>query len=240
MKIYGVICAGGTGTRMGANQPKQLLEIEGRPVIARTIDVFLASKVCDEVLVLMPEEWLGETEQLFAKLFGKDELQQIKLLAGGKTRNDTILNAIDYIEEIGKLHEDTIILTHDAARPFATVGMIEDSIDAVKKYGAATVAVQTTDTILLSDENSMVDSVVDRKKSYAVQTPQSFYAKEWRERYMALSDAEKETLTDASKVYILQNRPVKIIEGTKTNFKITYPTDIAFAETIARELKGKK
>ena len=114
-KVYGVILAGGKGTRMGnVEKPKQFMEIGGKPIIVHTIEKFVMNTDFCGILVLSPKQWIKHTEDLVRKYLPMDE--RVKVIEGGVTRNDTIMNAISYIEQQGDLDEDTIIVTHDSVR----------------------------------------------------------------------------------------------------------------------------
>lgn len=232
--IYAAVLAGGTGSRMGrTDRPKQFLEIGGKPVIVHSAGRFLECGSVDRVIVMTPEEWCGYTEALLAEHFGSG---RITVAAGGPTRNETLMNAIQVIDEEGDLNDDTIIITHDAVRPFVTERMITENIEEVKKTGACETAFPATDTIIETEDGRFVSTVPDRSRLWMTQTPQSFRAKELRELYFSLSEEEKAVLTDAARIYIMKGRPVGIVMGDSSNIKITYAKDIRIAEAILESL----
>ena len=117
--IFGVVLAGGIGSRMGnVDKPKQYLLIGDKPILIHTLEKFFIESEFEKVLVLCPKEWVAHTRNLIVKYLGDTE--RVVVLAGGETRNETIMNSIDYIEENYGLSEDTIIVTHDSVRPFVT------------------------------------------------------------------------------------------------------------------------
>ena len=227
--IYAAILAGGTGTRMGAAHPKQFLEFGGRPVIIHTTERFLRHEQIDRVIVVTPEMWCGYTERLLAEYFGNSG---IIVAVGGETRNETLMNAIAAIEAEGNLNDDTIIVTHDAVRPFVTEEMISGNIFIAEEIGACETAFPSTDTIVETDDGKLVKSVPDRSRLWMVQTPQSFRAKKLRELYMSLTEDEKAVLTDAARIYVMKDEAVGIVKGDSSNIKITYPEDLQIAESI--------
>ena len=235
--IYAAVLAGGTGSRMGADRPKQFLEFAGRPVIVHTTEKFLRHEEIDRVIVITPADWCSYTEDLLAGCFGRDG--RIIVAAGGETRNETLMNAFAVIEQEGDLDEDTIIVTHDAVRPFVTERMISDNIRAAQETGACETAFPATDTIVETDDGKMVANVPDRSRLWMVQTPQSFRAKKLRELYLSLTEEEKSVLTDAARIYIMKGEPVSIVRGDSTNIKITYPGDIQIAEAIINMGSGQ-
>ncbi len=234
--IFGAILAGGIGTRMGnVEKPKQYLMVGGKPIIIHTIEAFTACEKLDKVIVLCPEDWLDYTQELFDQ-YGVSS-KQIAIIPGGAMRNDTIMNAISYVEKNYGLEDDTILLTHDAVRPLVTKRIIEDNIAAVREKGACDTVVPATDTIVESLDGHVISHVPDRAHLYQGQTPQSFKAKEFRELYLSLTDHEKETLTDAAKVFVIKGREVALVKGETYNVKITYPSDLQLAESL---LGGKE
>lgn len=238
--IFAVICAGGIGSRMGgdAKKPKQYLNIGEKPIILHTIDKFLVSNKFEQILVLCPEDWMSYTENLINEYLNRED--RIRVLKGGKSRNDTIMNAIDYIEMNYGLKDETIIVTHDAVRPFLTQRILEENIEAVFKYGACSTVIPVVDTIIESKDSKQISHIPERKKLYRAQTPQSFRAKKLKELYRSLSDEEKERLTDAAKIYILKHEPVYMVQGEVFNIKITYSYDLKVADARCRMLDKER
>lgn len=232
--IYGVILAGGIGRRMGDDKPKQYINIGDKPIIIHTIEKFYMCNEFEKVLVLCPNDWIEYTKGIINKHLGFTS--NIVVLKGGNTRNETIQNAISYIEMEKHLNDDTIIVTHDAVRPFVTYRIIKDNIMAALKYGACDTVVPSTDTIVQSLDNDTISEIPDRAKLYQGQTPQSFKAIQLQKLYRELSDEEKNILTDAAKIYLLKGYPVKLVNGEVYNIKITYPYDLTVAESL---LKGE-
>lgn len=237
-KVYGVVLAGGIGSRMGnAEKPKQFLEIGSRPVIIHTLEKFVLHPGFDEVLVLSPKAWVSYTRDIIRKYI--PSAFRIPVLEGGVTRNETIMNAIRYIEEQGDLDEDTIIVTHDSVRPFVTHRILEENILYARKYGACDTVIPASDTIVQALDNESISDIPDRKYMYQGQTPQSFHAKKLKETYESLTDQEKNILTDACKIMVLKGEHVHLVLGEVSNIKITYPYDITVAQALlGLEMEG--
>lgn len=229
--IYGVVLAGGKGTRMGnVEKPKQFMEIGDKPIIVHTIEKFVANTQFEKVLVLSPKQWIKHTQDLVRKYIpGSDH---VVVIEGGSTRNETIMNAIAYIEKSGKLNADTIIVTHDSVRPFVTHRILEENIRYAKEFGACDTVIPATDTIVESKDHQLITSIPDRSTMYQGQTPQSFKAMHLRDLYESLSDTEKEILTDACKILVIKGEQVHLVEGEESNIKITYPYDMRVAEAL--------
>ena len=232
--IYGVVLAGGVGSRMGnVGKPKQYLLVGGKPILIHTLEKFYMQSDFEKVLVLCPAEWMTHTKNLVKKYIR--DTGRVIVLAGGETRNETIMNAIRYIESEGKLDEETIIVTHDSVRPFVTQRILEENIRYAKEYGACDTAVAATDTIVCSDDNVVISDIPERRRMYQGQTPQTFKALKLKNLYYALSEKEKTVLTDAAKIFVMKGEKVPIVNGEVFNIKITYPYDLRVAEALLGE-----
>ncbi|MCI7098360.1 MAG: 2-C-methyl-D-erythritol 4-phosphate cytidylyltransferase [Lachnospiraceae bacterium] len=233
--IFGVILAGGIGSRMGnVEKPKQYFIIGNKPIIVHTIEKFYVNDSFEKIIVLCPNQWINHTKNLIKKYI-PGAVDKIAVIEGGSTRNETIMNSIDYIEKEYGLEEDTIIVTHDAVRPFVTGRIIEDNIHYAREYGACDTVIPATDTIVESRNGSIVSSIPDRKTMYQGQTPQSFRAGKLKELYYSLTPEEKEILSDAAKIFVMKGENVHLVQGEVFNIKITYPYDLKVAEAMIGE-----
>lgn len=233
--VYAAVLAGGVGSRMGADKPKQFLEVGGVPILVRSVSKFAKRTDLSCVLVLTPEEWIAYTTELLDKFGILQGDVPVHVLAGGATRNDTLRNAISYLEEHYELDEDSVFVTHDAVRPFLTQKIIDDNIAAVREHGACGTCIPATDTIVVSEDGTAISDIPDRSRLHQMQTPQSFRPLKLKALMDSLTPEEEAVLTDGCKIYILKGEPVVMVPGTVTNIKITYPSDIAFAESFAKE-----
>ena len=232
--IFAAILAGGVGSRMGGTDtPKQFLTLGDKPVIIHTIEKFVINSKFDKILVLSPQNFINHTNNLINEYFGEDN--NIVVLKGGDTRNDTIINSIDYIKENFDIDDDAIIVTHDSVRPFVTHRIIEDNINAAIEFGACDTVVPATDTIVESVDGEIIKDIPLRDNFYQGQTPQSFKINKLYELINSLSDNETNILTDACKIFVLKGEDVHLVEGEITNIKITYPYDLKLANTILKE-----
>ena len=157
--VYGVVLAGGVGSRMGGDKPKQYLTVKDKPIIIYTIEKFISVPQLEKILVLCPSKWVEHTKNLIAKHIAP-AADRVAVIEGGSTRNETIMNAIRYIENEGNLNDDTIIVTHDSVRPFVTYRIIEENIAAAEQFGACDTVIPATDTIVESRHVSGSDSPV--------------------------------------------------------------------------------
>lgn len=231
-KVYGVVLAGGSGRRLGGEEPKQFQLIGGRPILIRTLEVFLKVPALDKILLVTPADWISHTEDLIRQYLGRQE--QILLVAGGSDRSESLLKAIEALDAQDLLLPGTILVTHDAVRPFVTIGMIEAGIDLASKGTPAMTVIPATDTIICSLDGARIKEVPDRSTMYQMQTPQTFNALDYLKCYEGLSAEEKALITDASGVFMRAGVPVGMVSGAKTNIKITYPEDLVIAEQFCR------
>ncbi len=233
--IFGVILAGGIGSRMGNNdKPKQFLLIGDKPILIHTIEKFLVNDKFEKIIVPCPAQWMGHTQNIIRKYIKIRD--KIVVIEGGSTRNETIMNSIHHIEDAYGLDENTIIVTHDSVRPFVTHRILEENIESAMKYGACDTVISASDTIVESVNGSKISSIPERKNMYQGQTPQSFKAKKLKDLYEGLTEEEKDILTDAAKIFVIKGEDVYLVEGEVFNIKITYPYDIKVAESL---LKGE-
>ncbi|MBE6037655.1 MAG: 2-C-methyl-D-erythritol 4-phosphate cytidylyltransferase [Anaerofustis stercorihominis] len=232
--IFAVIVAGGTGSRMGKDMPKQFLEIGSRPIIIHTLVKFLQCEVFDKVYIGIHPDWQNYMQELVDKYIDKNK-DKVVLTPGGKDRNSTLFNVIDDICRNYGEDEDHIIITHDGVRPFFTVKLIEENISAVQKYGAVATVIPSTDTIMCSYDGTSIDNIPDRKNMFCAQTPQSFNLMKLKRVFASLTEEEKQRLTDACGVFAYKGEYVHFVQGDPSNIKITTPIDMVIAEAILRE-----
>lgn len=232
---YAAILAGGKGTRMGGDLPKQFLALRGTPILIHTVRQFVTCGAVDRTVVCVPAAYLDYTRTLLAEYSDLDGA--VDVTEGGADRTGSLENACRYFTRLAQpegISEDDILITHDCVRPFVTHAMILSGIETARKYGGATAAIPCVDTICVSAGGEVIDSVPNRAELYSVQTPQTFRMKEFCDILDTLSDEEKRRVTDASAVFRMRGRAVAIAEGSPSNIKITHPSDIAFAENLVK------
>ena len=162
--VIGAIFAGGIGSRMGsADMPKQYLQLGSKPIIVHTIEKFVVNPGIDRIIVLCPKAWIAHTKDLVKKYLSEAIAEKINVVEGGSTRNGTLENALKFINENFAIDDDSVIVTHDAVRPFVTHRIIDENIEAAKKYGACDTVIPATDTIVRSEDSENVSS--DQKRA---------------------------------------------------------------------------
>lgn len=219
-----LILSGGTGSRFGADCPKQFLPLKGIPVLLRTIAAFDQNENIQKIAVVAAADEMEKTKEL-VKTAGFNTL--ICFAAGGETRQQSCKNGLNMLSA----DKDDIILIHDAARPLVTQKIIDENIAAASIYGAAVTAMPSADTAFLSDGEGMT-APLNRKEVYLAQTPQSF-------KFSIIFDAiqgDLQVTDDAALVFKL-GYEIKIVKGDRTNIKITEPPDMTAAESFLNSLE---
>ena len=210
-RVTALIPAAGSGERLGMG-PKAFLQLAGKSLLERAISSFAN---VDEVIVALPESHLNTQLP-----------EHVRRVSGGSTRQESVKNLLE-----AATHE--IVLIHDAARPFLSSKMIQAVIDAVLEVGAASTALPAVDTLVLENESKMWESLLDRSKIHAIQTPQGF------KRELLLEAHERARLegfaaTDDAGLVARLGWPVALVAGDPRLFKVTRPGDYALAEAFAR------
>lgn len=217
-----IILAGGTGSRMGADRPKQFLTLDGRMVIERSIDVFDQSPLIDEVAVVVHPDWMDFMQEVAAQN-NWPKLQ--KIIPGGSERYMSSLHAIQAYEGISP---DTNLLFHDAARPWVSNDIISRVVESLYTHEAVGVAVPSTDTIWQLGNNNTIEQIPNRSVMWRAQTPQSFRFRIIEEAYrLAMNDPMLIATDDCGVVMkYLPHIPIVVVPGSEENKKITFKSDL--------------
>jgi len=223
-----VIVGGGTGTRMGMDIPKQFVELNGKPVIAHTIDAFYTAFPDISIILVLPEKFLENGKDIMNTYFkGKT----IQIVTGGFTRFDSVKNGLSLVKT------PSIVFVHDAVRCLVSNSIIHRCYDAAVEFGSAIPVVAVKDSIrrILSGANGLnaESEVVKRDELRAVQTPQSFQS---QIILTAFQTHFQEAFTDEATVVEQSGIAVHLVEGEEENIKITYPADLDYARQV---LSGK-
>lgn len=228
-----VILAGGTGSRVGSDIPKQFLKVAGKKIIEHTIDVFEKNSNIDEICVVCNPMYISMMEDIVLNNHYK---KVKKVLNGGKERYESSLAAINAYTD-----DDTNLIFHDAVRPLVNDRIIDDCIYILQSYDAVDVVIGTADTIIKTVDGSTIDSVPYRPELRNGQTPQCFKRSTIKKAYeLALADPNFKTTDDCSVVLkYLPDTPIKIVKGEVSNLKITYIEDIYLLDKLFQLKKEK-
>jgi 2-C-methyl-D-erythritol 4-phosphate cytidylyltransferase len=234
MRMVAVVLGGGTGQRLGAAMPKQLLTLGGRTLIEHCVAAFERAPGVDEILVVMA---CGYTEQVRAMLAGGGYRKVTAVIEGGATRPDSTRAALAAVAAgstaDGGDPAGCGVLLHDAARPLVDQRIIADCVAALGRHEAAGVAVPASDTMVITD-NGVMHSMPRRETLWRCQTPQCFrLAVIARAHELAAADPGFAPTDDCGVVLrYLPGVDVHIVPGSEHNMKITYPRDLAVAEAL--------
>jgi 2-C-methyl-D-erythritol 4-phosphate cytidylyltransferase len=226
MKADAVIVSAGKGLRFMEGKKKQFTFLEGRPILAHTLEKFETCPLIRSVRLVVGQE---DMDYCLEEIVEKYRFQKVsKIVPGGKWRQESVKNGID------ALPKDTdIVPIHDGVRPLITQAMIEDSIHAAVRFGAVVLATPVKETIKMSNPDGTVLKTLDRESLWQIQTPQTFQLNVIREAHnQAIADGFVGT-DDASLVERLGVK-VHILPGSHTNIKITTPEDFVLASLFLK------
>jgi 2-C-methyl-D-erythritol 4-phosphate cytidylyltransferase len=227
MNKYAVIVAGGSGTRMGGNLPKQFMLLKDKPVLYYTLKTFFDAYPDLQIILVLPVDYTDMGQEIIDAWFDKD---RIRITAGGDTRFQSVKNGLALIEE------ESIIFVHDGVRCLLSTDLIHHCYEMALTTGSAIPVIPCRDSVRLTYENG--NDPVDRSKVVLVQTPQTFHSKIL---LPAFQIDYKDKFTDEATVVEAFGLKVTLVEGEETNIKITKPVDLLVAERILEErgLKSK-
>jgi 2-C-methyl-D-erythritol 4-phosphate cytidylyltransferase len=224
-KVAAIICAAGPGTRFGGKRKKQFVEVAGRPVFLRSIELFSDRDEVKQILLgISPQD----QETLKVNWAAKLSFFHIKTFLGGQERCDTIRKGLELLKD-----EIELVAVHDACRCCAGEQLVTDVIAKAAETGAAIPAAPVTATIKQAKDGTIVRTV-DRSDLYEAQTPQVFEVSLLKKAYANLDKIDKAAVTDDAFLVEALGHKVAIVESDASNVKITRPSDIAIAEAILK------
>ncbi len=227
--VIAVILAGGNGSRMmNTSTPKQFIKLGSLSLLEHTVEKFLYCPGIDVVVIVTHSAWLPHTQNIL----NSPQFKNVLVCEGGKTRQESLYYALKFIQKTIPNSEESIIISHDAVRPFVSFRIIEDNIRLAQKYDAVDTVLAATDTIVTSIDGSTVQSVPNRQSMYQGQTPQTFRLKTYVSIYEALEDNYLQTVTDAARILVENGCTVGLVHGEPFNIKITNDFDLHVAHFL--------
>lgn len=224
MLKYAIIVAGGSGSRMGGNLPKQFLLLKNKPVLYYTIKAFLDAYDDLQVILVLPVEYTDMGQEIIDAWFDKD---RIRITTGGDTRFQSVKNGLQLVEG------ESVIFVHDGVRCLLSTALIRACYHRAIETGSAVPVVKSKDSVRLLTEDG--NDAIDRNKVMLVQTPQTFHSKIL---LPAFNIDYKDKFTDEATVVEAYGLKVSLVEGQETNIKITTPIDLIVAESILEDAES--
>jgi len=221
MKKIALIVAGGKGSRMNNDIPKQFLLLKNKPVLYYTLKAFTDAYENIEIILVLPEEHISKGQEIIDGYFNHS---RIRITAGGRTRFHSVQNGLALI------NEESIIFVHDGVRCLITSDLIKKCYETAVENGNAVPAVECGDSVRLLTATG--NKIVDRNKVKLIQTPQTFHSKILLPAYKI---DYKDKFTDEASVVEAYGLTINLIEGEKNNIKITTPADLHLAGILLSE-----
>ncbi len=228
---YAIVLAGGNGSRMGTDIPKQFLEIGGYPLLYYSLRAFQECDFIDGIILVSRREDMVCCRENIIDRYGFSKVEAVE--AGGSQRFESVYNGL------GAVKSDGYVFVHDGARPCIDSGLLTRLYGDVLEHGASVAAVPSKDTVKISDAGGFVSYTPDRRNTWIIQTPQVFDAAELKAAYGAMLKAcgTEGVTDDAAVMERYGDRRVHLCEASYFNIKVTTPEDIILAENFLRGMK---
>jgi 2-C-methyl-D-erythritol 4-phosphate cytidylyltransferase len=219
-----IILAAGKGTRMNAGRNKQFILLNGKPLLAHTLEAFQNCSEIDNIILVAAKDELESCKEHIIDVYGFDKVD--KLVEGGIERQHSVYNGIKELKE-----QCDIVIIHDGARPIVPTGIIESCIEGARLYGAVSAGMPAKETIKMLDEEDFVECTPERGKVWITQTPQAFKLDVIRKAH---ENAEIKGISGTDDAFLAEciGIKVKMLESSYENIKVTTPEDVIIAETI--------
>lgn len=222
-RVAAVIFAGGTGVRMGADKPKQFLEVEGKPIIIHTLDIFETHPAVDDIFVACKADYIDMLSGMIRE-YGISKVRSV--VPGGNTGMGSIYNGL---REAAKYEDgETIVLIHDGVRPICSAQLVDEVIAKVKEHGTAVTCTPMFETPVVSKSGTYVEETPLRADCYTAQAPQAYYLGDLLEAHdeVRRSNPDYEGIVDNCSLMKSLGRDVAIVKGPRSNIKVTTAEDI--------------
>jgi len=223
VSVCAIIAAAGHGKRMGSLIYKQFLEIENKPILVHTLEKFCQSEVIDSIIIVIPKAWYRFVVENIIDKYNLSKVSKIEI--GGVTRQESVYNALKAVSQ-----NTATVVIHDAVRPFISLKLLRKAINKGKETGAAILAVPVQES-LKKVSGKLVKHSLTRDSVWLVQTPQVFHKDLIINAYQQ-AFFNSITANDDSELVELMGHPIYVIEGNRTNIKITTPEDLNLAKLL--------
>lgn len=230
-----LVFAGGTGSRMkSTGKPKQFLELHGKPIIIHTLEHFEKHPQIDAICVVCIAEWIDYLKIVLERNF----IKKVKwVVPGGQSGQESIFHGVDAIHSSEEIPKDSVILVHDGVRPLINEELISECISTTKNLGNAITTAPAIETLIVTDENQQMESILDRSKCKLARAPQCFILSEFYNAHIQAREDGINNLIDSANLMSHYGHKLNVVEGSSENIKITTPLDFYVFRAIyeARE-----
>lgn len=221
-KTIAIILSGGTGTRLGGDVPKQYIEVNGKPIIQYSLETFAMMQEIDSLVICLADDWKQYVQDVVEQLHIN---KPIYYSQPGEVRQLTILNALKVLEEQG-ISEESIVVIHDAARPFVSEALIRRCIDGCTEADGTLPCIPVKDTLYLSKDGLNIDSLLKRSEIVAGQAPEAFRFGKYLDIHNQMSHEEIFQISGSTEIAYKMGMNVQLVKGEEKNFKITTQEDL--------------
>lgn len=234
-QLFAVVVGGGSGTRFGADRPKQFVPLAGKPILVHTLERFLRYSDSLRIVLVLPVAYISYWQAEQTQYLSPEDCKRITLAPGGNTRTGSVYNGLKALgQHIGIPTENQLVAIQDAVRPFANPELLTDAFASAAEHGSGIAAVPSKSSLRRKTDTGSV--AVDRSEYYAVQTPQVFQLPLLWDSYQRLAH---KSFTDDASLVEAAGHPVHLVMGSYDNLKITTPEDLALAELILTSYNAK-
>lgn len=216
--IFAGICAGGSGSRFGGTLPKQFAELNGKPVIAYSVETLLKWAKLERIFIAASKDYINYCKALFPD-------PHVQIIEGGAIRSETVALLAEAAMNEPNSDSGDILLTHDAARPLVSLETMKRCAAAAEEYGVSGTAVKAVDTVLRC-KDGFVAEAPPREEMFLAQTPQCFRLGLFKEVWSKMTQQEKEAATDICGMFFRKGVRVKLVKGEDDGRKITVKDDL--------------
>jgi 2-C-methyl-D-erythritol 4-phosphate cytidylyltransferase len=231
IRTAAIIPAAGAGLRFGGNRAKQFLELDGKPILAVTLEKFQHCPAIDGIILVVPEDRTAYCGEAIVEKYRLTKV--VKIVPGGERRQDSVRYGIQASDD-----RFGLILIHDGVRPLVRTQLIERVVEAAKRHRAVITALPAKETVKAVAPDGLVTKTFDRSRVWLVQTPQAFRYEDIRAAHEKALAEGWDHITDDALLMERVGIPVKVIKGTEDNIKVTTPHDLELATFLQRRQKS--
>ena len=234
---YALIFAGGTGSRMGGPVPKQFLEVDNKPIIIHTVEVFNNTEAIDGIVIVCVKEYIDYCRKL-AEKFNINKL--IDIIPGGATGQKSIFEGLKYIySRVSKKPKKDTVLINDGVRPIIDEELIKKNIECTEKNGNCVSVAKAIETIITVDDIGQMNNTIDRSRCRYAKAPQTFILEDiYKTHLKAINDGE-ENIIDSATLMSMYGHKLYTVECKNENIKITTPIDYYMFKAIYEAEKNR-